>query len=105
MVGEIHLAKIYFTDLSTYKIRPILIIKVLGDDLICLQISSQIKKDRILIDRDDLIDGVLKKKSMIVVPKNFTLHRSVLSKYIDKINKKLFQKIYKKFCNELGCNR
>ena len=61
MVSSIYLAKIYFTDLSAYKIRPVLIIKEIGDDFVCLQISSQIKRDRILIKQKDLIDGKLKK--------------------------------------------
>jgi hypothetical protein len=32
MVGKIYLSKIYFTDLSKSKIRPVLVIKELGDD-------------------------------------------------------------------------
>ena len=36
MVGKIYLAKIYFTDLSSYKIRPVLIIKELDkNDIGC----------------------------------------------------------------------
>jgi len=30
MVGDIYLAKIYFTNLREYKIRPVLVIKQLG---------------------------------------------------------------------------
>ena len=86
MVGCIYLAKIYFTDLSDYKIRPILIIKEMGSDYVCLQISSQIRNNRILITKNDIIDGSLKKESVVVIPKNFTLHKSVLSKYIGKIS-------------------
>ena len=63
MVGKIYLTKIYFTDLSEYKIRPVLVIKELDkEDVICLQLSSQIKKDRIIITNKDLIDGNLLKK-------------------------------------------
>ncbi len=105
MVGEIYLAKIFFTDLSSYKIRPVLVIKQVGEDCICLQLSSQIKSERIKISNNDLVDGSLKKDSVIVVPKNFTLHSSVLTKYIGKINNNTLNIIYEKFCVQIGCAR
>ena len=78
MVGEIHLAKIYFTDLSEYKIRPVLVIKLLEDDCICLQLTTQFKNKKITLSNSDLKDGELKKDSLIVVPKNFTMHKTIL---------------------------
>jgi hypothetical protein len=44
MVGDIYLAKIFFTDLSEYKIRPVLVIKEMGRDCICLQLTSNLKQ-------------------------------------------------------------
>lgn len=61
MVGDIYLAKIYFTDLSTDKIRPVLVIKVLDDDCICLPLTSQMKEKALMIAQQDLLQGVLKK--------------------------------------------
>ena len=86
MVGEIYLAKIYFTDLSDYKIRPVLVVKQLGDDAICLQLTSQLHHQGILLSSDKLVDGSLKKKSMLLIPKNFTLHQSILTKYLARIS-------------------
>jgi len=86
MVGKIYLAKIYFTDLSQYKIRPVLVIKMVDDDCICLQLTSQYRDKRIKLTNDDLIDGNLKKDSLIIVPKNFTLHKTILNKYIGQIH-------------------
>ncbi len=103
MVKDIYLAKIYFTDLSKYKIRPVLIIKELGEDLICLQLTSQIKDNRIIIKNSDLTNGFLQKDSLVVYPKNFTLHKSILHKYIATINQDLFNSIYEKFCITIGC--
>ena len=60
MVGEIYLAKIYFTDLSDYKIRPVLVVKMLGEDCMCLQLTSQLHHKGILIHVEDLVDGALK---------------------------------------------
>ena len=104
MVGKIYLAKIYFTDLSKYKIRPVLIIKELNDDCVCLQLTSQTEKDGIVLTNRDLSEGNLKKSSLVVVPKNFTLHKSILFKYIASVKKEKLLTIFKVFCNEIGCN-
>jgi len=103
MVGEIYLAKIYFTDLSEYKIRPVLIIKEIEEDCICLQLTSQLKNNKLVISNNDLAKGNLKKESLVVFPKNFTLHKSILFKYIATVSEKKFKEIYKIFCTELEC--
>jgi len=102
MVGDIYISKIYFTDLSEYKLRPVLVIKKLDkEDVICLQLSSQIKENRIIIQNSDLIDGNLKKDSIVVIPKNFTLHKSLLVKYIGKLQENKFKIIFDNFCKNL----
>ena len=103
MVGEIYLAKIYFTDLSEYKIRPVLVIKTPGDDCMCLQLTSQLQHPGILIKQESLVDGSLKKDSMLLLPKNFTLHRSILIKYLARIKPALLKEIHKQLCMALGC--
>jgi len=103
MVRKIYLAKIYFTDLSQSKIRPVLVIKEIGEDTLCLQLTSQLKDSKLKVSNDDLIEGSLKKESLVIVPKNFTLHKSILFKYIATINDNKFKEVYKTFCNELEC--
>ena len=103
MVKGIYLAKIYFTDLSEYKIRPVLVIKEMGEDCICLQLTSNTSIDGIVVNNLDITDGKLKKESLIVVPKNFTLHKSILFKYLATINGEKFEKIYSIFCKKLDC--
>jgi len=103
VVGEIYLAKIYFTDLSQYKIRPVLVIKEMGDDRICLQLTSKYDNERIKLEKSDLTDGTLKRDSLVVVPKNFTLHRKILFKYIGRISDKKLSEIYDIFCHDIGC--
>lgn len=104
MVGKIYLAKIYFTDLSDYKIRPVLVLKVLGEDCICLQLTSQLHHSGILITSEGIVAGHLKKDSMLLVPKNFTLHRSVLTKYLATVDDVFLHKVMARLCLELGCN-
>ena len=103
MVGEIYLAKIYFTDLSQYKIRPIIVVKTINDDCICLQLTTVFKNKEIVINTTDLKHGKLKKESLVVVPKSFTLHKSILFKYIGKIKDSKFKEIFNLFCQKMGC--
>jgi len=105
VVGKIYLAKIYFTDLSMYKVRSVLIIKSLGDDFLCLQLTSQLKDKKIIIDNKDLIEGQFKLTSLIVIPKNFTLHKSILFKYIATVNSIKLSEIFDMFCDEIGCGQ
>ena len=103
MVGDIYLAKIYFTNLREYKIRPVLVIRQLGRDYICLQLTSQLKNKKLTLGNTDVIKGKLNKESLVVVPKNFTLHESILFKYIATINKDKFNEITTEFCKQLDC--
>ena len=103
MVGDIYLAKIYFTDLSAYKLRPVLVIKELDDDCMCLQLTTQTKTGRLTIGQQDLVKGGLKKESFVIVPKNFTLHKSIFVKYLATLNLELTGKITREFCLAMGC--
>jgi hypothetical protein len=51
-----------------------------------------------------LSKGNLKKDSLVVVPKNFTLHKSILIKYLATIKKEKLFEIKKIFCEEIDCN-
>jgi len=104
MVGEIYLAEIFFTNLEGSKIRPILIIKELDEDIISLALTSQFRENRIKVSNTDLIDGFLKKDSLVVIPKNFTIHRNLLKKYLGKINFQKMEEIKKTFCKEMECS-
>ena len=103
MVKGIYLAKIYFTDLSEYKIRPVLVIKELDEDCICLQLTSNLDNSGIVVNSNDIARGYLKKESLVVVPTNFTLHKSILFKYIATIKDKKFSEIYTLFCKKIDC--
>jgi len=76
----------------------------LGEDCICLQLTSQVAKDRIVLNNEDLLEGNLKKSSLVVIPKNFTLHKSILFKYIASVKSEKLLAIFELFCNEIGCN-
>jgi mRNA interferase MazF len=105
MVGNIYLSKIYFTDLSEYKIRPVLVLKEIADDCICVPLTTITHQNGIIISSNDLERGELKKESLIIIPKNFTLHKSILFKYLATLKTDKLNTIFATFCQELGCQR
>jgi len=105
VVGKIYLSKIYFTDLSESKIRPVLVIKEFGDDCICVPLTTKTNQNGIIISQNDLENGELKKESLIIIPKNFTLHKSILFKYLATIKTEKLNSIFTLFCQELGCEQ
>lgn len=104
MVGDVYLAKIYFTDLSAYKISPVLVIKILDDDSVCLQLTTQIKDNALILTQQDLLKGSLQKNSFVIIPKTFTLHKSILFKYLATIKSEMMTDIVKRLCMAMGCN-
>jgi mRNA interferase MazF len=103
MVGKIYLATIYFTDFSEYKVRPVLIIKHIEQDCICLPLTSKMHRDGIVITNNDLLDGFLKKDSLVVFPKNITLHTSLLLRHIATLSPGKMRDIFMMFCQKIGC--
>ncbi len=103
MVKNIYLAKIYFTDLKSYKIRPVLVIKEIENDAICLPLTTNLSQKGIILTNKDLLEGNLKKDSIVIVPKNFTLHKSILIKKIATINDNKFQEVVDIFCHKINC--
>ena len=103
MVGRIYLAKIYFTDLSEYKIRPVIILRVYGEDCVCLPLTSNLKNEGIILGSNDLADGSLKKESKVIFPKSFTLHRSILIKHIATVRHDILLTIHVNFCKKMEC--
>ena len=92
--------------MSLSKIRPVLVIKELDkNDVMCLQLSTKFKNGRIVITNEDLSEGWIKKDSVVVVPKNFTLNKSLLIKKIGKLDNQKFQIVFDKFCKETGCKK
>lgn len=106
MTGKIVLAKIHFTDLKNYKIRPIVIVKSYKDeDFLYLPLTTNIKIEGILIQNADLEKGYLKEDSIIVVPKIGILHYDFIEREIAILKKSTYDKILKAICHNFGCNK
>jgi mRNA interferase MazF len=98
--GEIVLIPFPFTDLTTSKQRPVLVLSKTQynkkfKDFISCGITSNIKdvECSVLIDQEDLISGFLPVPSMIKVDKIFTLEKSLAIKSIGKIKPEIWKKV------------
>ena len=85
--GEIALIPVPFTDLSSSKRRPVLIISndeynTASDDLICLAITSQIRglNSEIIITNDNMDSGQIPKDSCVRADKIYTLNQNIVVK-------------------------
>lgn len=104
MVGTIYLARIYFTDMSAYKIRPVIVIKHFGEDCMCLPLTSKSEHHGIEVTNRDVTQGSLKKDSLVIFPKSFTLHNSILIKQVATVSSEKYSDIFSMYCHQLGCH-
>ena len=109
-VLDIVLCEFYFSDLKSYKKRPVLVFKnnLPYNDFIAIPISSSIDKlyeDEYIINNIDLEIGSLPKESKIMVRKTFVVSKDVVIKKYGTINQNSFKKYHKVFCNYFGCNK
>ena len=88
--GNIVVLPFPFSDLSSVKKRPALIIaNLLGDDLILAQITSQKKKNEYYIE----LNNILKVKSYIRINKIFTADKSIILYRIGKLSKNKLKEV------------
>jgi len=102
--GEIVVVPFPFSDLSSIKQRPVLILSKnvdnkISDDIITCGITSNLKdvKYSVLIDNADLEKGEIPAKSRIKIDKLFTLDKNIIKKRVAKINKATLFKVKEEF--------
>lgn len=102
--GEIILVPFPFTNLSTIKQRPVLVLSrndsnKINNDIVTCGITSNLseKNFAVLISQKDLDLGSLPKISNIKVDKLFTLEKSIVRKKIGRVNAKTLQKVKELF--------
>ena len=86
--GDIILVPFPFTDLSSSKRRPALVISPESfndrmQDLVVVAITSQLTdQDAVLVEQSDCVDGTLPKTSVVKLAKLFTIHSTLVLKKI-----------------------
>ena len=96
--GEIVLVPVPFSDLSSIKKRPVLVISntthnLTSPDMIVVAITSNLVQIGIVIEQTDLISGVLPKKSLIRCGKIYTLEQSIIVKRLGVLSDDVLQKV------------
>jgi len=97
VLGEIVLIPFPFSDLSSSKTRPALVIsnhKLKGDDCIVVAITSiNPKTNFISINNESLIEGKLPIQSFIKYDKIVTLKKTIIRKKVAKLNQEKLTEI------------
>ncbi len=98
--GDILVVPFPFSDLSTVKQRPVLVLSnnsynTRNRDIITCAVTSNLKDSEhsVLIDNQDLKEGSIPKKSRIKVDKIFTLEQSIIKKKVARVNKRVFENV------------
>ena len=102
--GDLLIVPFPFSDLSSIKQRPVLILSKTSDigiseDIITCGITSNLKDTRhsVLIDDSSLEEGNIPAKSRIKIDKLFTLEKNIIKKKIGRVNKETFEKVKNEF--------
>ncbi len=104
MVRSIVLAKVYFTDVSDYKLRPVLLCqKLVHDDYLYLPLTTNLSVEGFRVESNDLESGSLAKPSVVIVPKISVIHVSLLDRVIGILRADKFEEIKWLLCRKLEC--
>lgn len=98
--GDIVLVYFPFTDLSSSKRRPALVISpgsfnAAGEDLVLAAVTSHITDDANAVHlwRGDFAEGRLPKPSMVKVTKLFTMHSSLIANRIGSLRTEKLEEV------------
>ena len=102
--GEVVIVPFPFSDLSSIKQRPVLVLSKnsdneIAEDAITCGITSNIKNSRysVLFENKDLVEGIIPKPSRIKIDKLFTINQEIIKKKVARINKETFEKVKSEF--------
>jgi hypothetical protein len=102
MVGEIHLANIYFTNATSAKIRPVLLLKNNSfNDAVYLPLTSNNLVKGVIIDNSHLQEGFLPKTSVVVYEKPGVIATNLLIKKIGELHTNTYLQIMKELVDFL----
>lgn len=97
--GDIVVVPFPFSDLTTAKRRPALVLQALeGDDIILCQITSKTVKDpyAIVLDDEHFLEGSLKQSSNIRPNRLFTADKNIVLYKVGKIKKHKVDEVIEK---------
>ena len=106
MVKKIYIARVYFTSMADYKERPIFVVKeYLKNDILYLPLTTNLKREGVLITNDDLEKGHLIQESVIIPSKLGVLSKKLLIKEVGMLKDETYRNIMKDLCNHFECGK
>ena len=106
MVGGIYFITMPYSDFKNAKGRPVLVFKTIDkNDLLVLPLTTNLQREGIKVNNEDIRDGSLKKESVIIVPKLTAIDSSLIlgSKFIASLKEKSFDRVKSELCLKLEC--
>jgi len=106
VVGSIYFIEMPYSNFRQFKGRPVLVFKEIDkNDLLILPLTTNPKRDGIIITNEDIRFGSLKKESIVIVPKITAIDQSLISdkNFIASLKIEAFQKIEKEMCRKFDC--
>ena len=107
--GDILLVPIPFTDLSSRKRRPVLVLSkkeynIQSDDLIVVAITSltDTKPYTVMFSNDDMAEGNLKADSCIRADKIYTLSQTLVVKQFGRVKPEIMSLVKTKIMDVMG---
>ncbi len=106
MVGNIYFIEMPYSDFRQFKGRPVLVFRVIDkNDLLILPLTTNLRRDGIVISNQDIEEGSLKKESVVIIPKITAIDQSLISNknFIAKVKDDVMGKILTQMCIKLEC--
>ena len=100
MVGSIYFIEMPYSNFREFKGRPVLVFqKIDKNDLLILPLTTNMQRDGIIVTKDDLKKGSLKKDSIVIVPKLTAIDISLIKEenFIARLKTKKLKKFQKRY--------
>jgi hypothetical protein len=95
-----------YSDFREFKGRPVLVFRQIDkSDVLVLPLTTNLKREGIIISNKDIEKGSLKKESVLIVPKITAIDSELISSShkIATLKEKTFQKVLQEICNKFEC--
>lgn len=106
MVGSIYFIQMPYSDFREFKGRPVLVFKQIDkNDVLVLPLTTNLKREGVVITEKDIAEGTLKKESVVIVPKITALDANLIanSRKIATLKDKAFSKVLSEICSKFEC--
>ena len=102
-IWDIVICKVYFVEMSWFKLRPVLLFQQMWNDFLFLPLTTNLERYWYLLKKEELSLWNLNKDSLIIVPKFWLINKEYIYKKIDKLKDNAYKNVSVMVCSKLGC--